>query len=288
MAPVRPISVGGFDARQFVTFSNRGSLATLYATLVCAPSPKGKELLISFLNAALRRIFFWIRGCIMERNYHSTTSILFDPDELDLRTAFHEAGHAAAIHIGNHQKKLPPVNFEIQVKMPDKGNGYFVAKVVDGNLIQNLPIAVVESFSVVSGGDRHSCQLAYEADVVNLLSGPLAEAKYVSIRDDEVFDLKNITLGDLHNNGGFSDLEKAQVYLECFIASKALREEKMLELLSQAFHFIDNRRHWRCILNLAHYILDSRQETISCDDAIAVLDRCMYSLAHGSRRFVSS
>ena len=82
----------------------------------------------------------------MERNYLSTTSIFVNPEELDLRTAFHEAGHAAAIHIGN-KKKLPPVFFEILVKKPSKTNEVFFAKVVDGNLIQNLPIAVVESMT---------------------------------------------------------------------------------------------------------------------------------------------
>lgn len=214
----------------------------------------------------------------MERNYHAKTSIFVRPDELDWRTAFHEAGHAAAIHFGNQQKQLPPVFFEIQVKRPNSANDHFFAKVVDGNLIQNLPIAVVESFSVVSGSEKHSCQRAYEADVVNLLVGPLAEAKYVSIRDDEVFNLKLISLASLHNYGGYSDIERAHAYLECFIASKVQREEKMLELLTQAFDFIDNRRNWRCILNLAHFILDSQQETISCDEAISVFDRCLSAL----------
>jgi len=214
----------------------------------------------------------------MERNYLSTTSAFVHPDELDWRTAFHEAGHAAAIHIGNQQKQLPPVFFEIHVKKPKNSLDHFFAKVIDGNLIQNLPIAVVESFSMLSGNDQHSCQRAYEADVVNLLVGPLTEAKYVAIRDDEVFNFKLISLNALHNYGGFSDLERIQTYLDCFIASKDLREKKMHELLAQAFHFIDNRRNWRSILNLAQHILDSRQEVISCDEAIGVLD-CEHYLA---------
>ncbi len=226
----------------------------------------------------------------MERNYHAKTSIFVHPDELDWRTAFHEAGHAAAIHIGNQQKQLPPVFFEIQVKIPNDTNDHFFAKVVDGNLIQNLPIAVVESFSAVSGNEKHSCQRAYEADIVNLLVGPLAEAKYVSIRDNEIFNLDLISFNALHNYGGCSDLERVHAYLEYFIASKELREEKMLELLAQAFQFIDNRRNWRCILNLAHYILDSQQEIISCDEAIRVFDTCLetYVPPTDVRRFFSS
>jgi len=208
----------------------------------------------------------------MERSYLSATSAFVHPNELDWRTAFHEAGHAAAIHIGNQQKQLPPVYFEIRVRKPNTPDGHFFAKVIDGNLIQNMPIALVESFSMVSGNDQHSCQRAYEADVVNLLVGPLAEAKYVSLRDNEIFNLKLINLDALHNYGGFTDLERITAYLDCFIASKADREKKMLELLAQAFDFIDSGENWRCILRLAHFILSSRLETISCEEAITVLD----------------
>ncbi|CAD6881907.1 hypothetical protein [Methylomonas albis] len=212
----------------------------------------------------------------MERNYYSTTSTFVHPSELNWRTAFHEAGHAAAIHLGNRQKQLPPVFFEIHVKRPSNAYDDFFAKVIDGNLIQNLPIAVVESFNELSDDNQqHACQRAYEADVINLLVGPLAEAKYVSIRDDEVFNINLINFKALHNYGGYSDLEKVLSYLDHFIASKNQREEKMQELLSQAFRFIDNRRHWKCILNLAHYILDSQQEIISCDEAIGIFDSCL-------------
>ncbi len=211
----------------------------------------------------------------MERNYQSSTSTFVHPAELDLRTAFHEAGHAAAIYLSNRQKQLPPVFFEIHVQRPGDDNDQFLAKVVDGNLIQNLPIAVVESLSAFAEHPQHSCQRAYEADVVNLLAGPLAEAKYVAIRDDEVFNLNLINFNALHNYGGYSDLEKAAGYLEYFISCRVERDKKMQELLAEAFRFIDDRRHWKCILNLAHYILDSQQEVISCDQAITVFDRCL-------------
>lgn len=225
-----------------------------------------------------RRIFFFDEVVFMERNYYSTTSAFVHPNELDWRTAFHEAGHAAAIHLCNRQKQLPPVFFEIHVQRPSQGHDDLAAKVIDGNLIQNLPIAVVESFTDLSESQQHSYQRAYEADVVNLLVGPLAEAKYVSIRDDEIFNANLINFKALHNYGGCSDLEKAIHYLEHFIASKVQREEKMQELLFQAFRFVDSRRHWRCILNLAHHIMDSQQEVISCDEAIAVFDRCLNTI----------
>ena len=208
----------------------------------------------------------------MERNYQVVTPAVIHPDELHCRTAFHEAGHAAAIHIRNRQQQLPPVFFEIQLRRPDSELTDFFAKVVDGNLIQNLPIAVIESFSIVTDNGQHSCQRAYEADVVNLLVGPLAEAKYVSLCDDEIFNLELMNLNALRHYGGHSDLEQAEYYLNYFITSKSHREEKLAELLVEAFRFIDNPRHWACIRNLAHFILDSRQETISCDEAITIFD----------------
>ncbi|AEF98596.1 hypothetical protein [Methylomonas methanica] len=216
----------------------------------------------------------------MERNYQVAASVFVHPDELNCRTAFHEAGHAAAIHIRNRQKQLPPVFFEIQVKRPQSSEFEFFAKVVDGNLIQNLPIAVVESFSVLTNTGLHSCQAAYEADVVNLLVGPLAEAKYVAGCDGEIFKLELMNLEALRHYGGHSDLERAQYYLEYFITSKPHREKKLAELLVQAYRFIDNSQHWACIEGLARFILDSRQEVISCDEAIAVFDACMYAPQH--------
>lgn len=216
----------------------------------------------------------------MERNYQVAGSVFVHPDELHCRTAFHEAGHAAAIHIRNRQKQLPPVFFEIQVKRPQSSEFEFLAKVVDGNLIQNLPIAVIESFSSLTDSRQHSCQRAYEADVVNLLVGPLAEAKHVAACDGEIFNLQLMNLDALRNYGGHSDLEKAQSYLEYFITSKSRREKKLAELLVQAYRFIENPRHWACIRSLAHFILDSRQEIISCDEAIAIFDDCLSAPRH--------
>ncbi len=213
----------------------------------------------------------------MERNYQITAFASLHSDELHWRTAFHEAGHAAAIHIRNRQQQLPPVFFEIQIKRTVANNQALFAQVIDGNLIQNLPIAVIESLSTLSNNAQHSCQRAYEADVVNLLVGPLAEAKHVSTRDGEAFNPALIDLNALPHYGGHSDLEKARHYLECFITSKTLREKKLLELLAEAYRFVDEQQNWACIFNLAHFIMDSRQETISCDEAINIFEQCLSS-----------
>jgi len=210
----------------------------------------------------------------MQRNYQSDYCYFQSIQELAQQTAFHEAGHAASIYIGNKQKKLPPVYFQIQIKKATDTDSLAVAKVIDGHLIQNLPIVGLDSFQSLSKLDQLNYQVAYEADVINLLVGPLAEAKYVSIRDDEAFNFNLINTHALNYYGGSSDVKKAYAYLEYFIPSEAEREEKMLELFLQAFQFIERPGNWKYILNLAHYILNSEEDIISCEEAVGVFEKC--------------
>ena len=53
---------------------------------------------------------------------------------------------------------------------------------------------------------------------------------------------------------------------------QSLHEEKMAELFNQAFQFIDSSVYWQAIKGLANYILDNMKNTISCEEAITVLD----------------
>ncbi len=211
----------------------------------------------------------------MQRNYQSDYSYIKNIQELTHQTAFHEAGHAASIYLGNRQKKLPPVFFQIQIKKATASDKLAVAKVIDGHLIQNLPLAGIDNPETLSLSDQLKYQTAYEADIINLLVGPLAEAKYVSIRDDEAFSFNLINTHALNYYGGSSDVKKAYGYLKYFITSEAQREEKMIELFSQAFRFIENKNHWKYILNLAHYILNSEKDIISCEEAIEVFEQCL-------------
>lgn len=233
---------------------------------------EGLEFIKSFLSCGRLTAFFLETA--VQRNYQSDYSYVQNIQELTYQTAFHEAGHATSIYLGNKQKELPDVFFQIQIKKATASNKLTVAKVLDGRLIQNLPIAGIDLQSL-SKLDRLNYQLAYEADVTNLLVGPLAEAKYVSIRDDEAFNFNLLNTHALSYYGGSSDVKKAYTYLEYFIASEAQREEKMIELFSQAFQFIENKENWKYILNLAHYILNSEKDIISCEEAIEVFEQCL-------------
>ena len=219
----------------------------------------------------------------MKRNFPSAAgSIMFEQD-LIKQIAFHEAGHAAAIYLYNKQKQLPTVEFQITITKTDHAqansfasrtvkHGHFVAMVEGGCLIQGLPVALIESTNYFSLDEQDAYRTALEADMINLLVGPLAEAKHVALRDNECFSNNLINVNALHNYGGTSDLEKVDDFLENYISDKSLHEEKRAELFNQAFQFIDSSVYWRAIKGLANYILDNMKNTISCEEAITVLD----------------
>ncbi len=208
----------------------------------------------------------------MERLYKLSDSYLLDYRELHKQTAFHEAGHAAAIYFGNRQKNLPPVFFEIRITKPETNNGQFFAQVIDGQLIQNLPTAIVENLPLLADTDKHSYQCAYEADIMNLLVGPLAEARYVAERDDEVFNKNLIDIDALNHYGGGSDIDKANAYLDYFMASETQRNEKMQELLGLAYQFIEHPHHWRAVTRLARLILENDREKITCEEVMTLFN----------------
>jgi hypothetical protein len=150
---------------------------------------------------------------------------------------------------------------------------HFVAVVEGGRLIQSLPVALIESAHYFSAAEQDAYRTAFEADMINLLIGPLAEAKHVALRDDEQFNTQLVNINALHYYGGTSDLETIYEYLDSFIADRSRQQEKMVELFNKAFQFISSPIHWKAIQRLAGYILHNRENTISCEEAIAVLDK---------------
>ncbi|TXL09111.1 hypothetical protein BMR07_00085 [Methylococcaceae bacterium CS1] len=166
----------------------------------------------------------------MKRTNHSLPNTPTSSKELLKHIAFHEAGHVVAISLRNHQQKLPPVFFQIIINKDQRKHSPFFAQVIGGRLIDNLPVAEIENNYLGSSAEQKSLQKAYEADVINLLIGPLAEAKYVALRDDEIFNLHLVNIIALKNYGGHSDIEQAYRYLEYFIPSPTERELKINEL----------------------------------------------------------
>jgi hypothetical protein len=213
-------------------------------------------------------------------NLKNTTKLAYQ--EISRKTAVHEAGHAAAIYLGNQQKGLPPVFFQIFINPLNNGaqsseflgnpSDRYVAKVEGGRLIHTLPSSLDEATKDFSAEQKYTYQHAFEADIINLLAGPLAEARYVALRDNEPINPELININALQYYGGSSDLEIANEYLECFIDSDELREKKMTELFLAAFNFVSKRPNWLAITELADSILASEENIIKCHEIIDILE----------------
>ncbi|MFA6164200.1 MAG: hypothetical protein WC685_12315 [Methylobacter sp.] len=205
------------------------------------------------------------------------------------RIAFHEAGHATAIYLNNKSRNLPPVFFQIMFKDLNSESeedlmayqathDNCIARVEGGRLIESLPPsidALVHKTTDHNDAMVHLIKdymIAFEADIINLLIGPLAEAKHVAETDDELFNHQLVNLKALKNYGGSSDLAVANEYLQSFSACKQLQEEKLDELFAVAYDFINDQENWAAISRLANYILDSNKNIISCEEAVLLLE----------------
>ncbi len=207
------------------------------------------------------------------------------------RIAYHESGHAVAILMSNKLKQLPPVPFQITFK----------------NISQNASnesshgYTAYEDYSAIVNGGRHiktipksadclSCHIglyiehnseknikdfftAFETDVINLLIGPIVEAKHVAMSDGEVFNQNLINLDALHNYGGSSDLASINQYLACFSKCKDQQNQLISKLLTQSFDFINNTSNWKKIIQLADYIYEEDIKTIDSKQVNLLLNR---------------
>ncbi|MCX7086906.1 MAG: hypothetical protein NTV00_02510 [Methylococcales bacterium] len=197
------------------------------------------------------------------------------------RVAYHEAGHAAAIHFNNRLKQLPPVFFKILLEdIANCASSECVASIKGGRLIQGLPFVFNDGMTEISTC-RDSVMFrftegyhpAFEADIVNLLVGPLAEAKCVALMDDELFHPQLLLAHALKNYGGEDDLAVVNDYLHSYSADKQVRDESLTYFLNQAFYFVNDYKNWKAITRLADYILASDDNEISCEEAVFILDR---------------
>jgi hypothetical protein len=123
--------------------------------------------------------------------------------------------------------------------------------------------------------------IAFESDIINLLIGPLAEAKHVADTDDELFNHQLINLKALKNYGGSSDLALANEYFQSLSTSNQEKCEKLDELFNVAFDFVNNDANWTAITKLANYILGSSKNIICCEEIISMLD---HSIEHFQNR----
>jgi hypothetical protein len=219
----------------------------------------------------------------MNRSYPRTkTNKTFPIRDIRKKTAVHEAGHAAAVYLGNQQKQLPLVYFEIvlhEVSDPKAGRklhyprtGHHHAEVKGGRLIHTLPLSVEETLKNFSEFEREAYLQAFDADIVNTLVGPLAEAKYVALSADETVIPRLANFESLQNYGGAADLKTVQDYLDSWSDDASRKARKMVDLFLAAYAFINDAPNWEAIIRLADFMIGSGKNVISCEEAMAVLD----------------
>lgn len=205
------------------------------------------------------------------------------------RIAFHEAGHAAGIHLNNKSKQLAPVSFKLVLKERacekeeavvtyQASQDNHIAHVKGGRLIELLPdsfdgfVHNLMKHNEVMTQQVDNYRLAFESDIINLFIGPLAEAKHIADTDDELFNLQLINPQALKNYGGNANLALINEYLQCLFFDKQI-DEKLDELFTEAFDFVNNDVNWAAITQLANYILKSSKCIIHHEDIIFMLDQ---------------
>lgn len=207
------------------------------------------------------------------------------------RVAFHEAGHAAGIHLNNKARQLPPVFFNIVLNISgrtepgvmayQRTGDDCIARLEGGRLIETLAPPIYYSDGELTEHNDAIEQLtkeynaALETDIINLLIGPFSEARYVADNDDELFNHRLVDLKALGNYGGSSDLALANDYLQSFFADQQQKDEKLYELFIAAFEFVNNDANWAAITKLAEYILASSKNIICCEEIFSMLDHSM-------------
>ncbi|WP_341326528.1 hypothetical protein [Methylotuvimicrobium sp. KM2] len=220
---------------------------------------------------------------MMNRTFNLKDASSQSHREISRNIAFHEAGHAAAIHLGNQQKGLPPVFFQICVKplntdfqssecLGDRSARY-MAKVEGGRLIHTIATSFHETTKYFSNAQKLAYQCAFEADIINLLVGPLAEARYIALRDNEPINSRLVNIEALQYYGGSSDLELVNEYLDCFIVTRDLRERKLKALFMDAFSFINDRSNWLAITALADFILSADRNVLQFEEIGSILEQ---------------
>jgi len=214
-------------------------------------------------------------------------------DKLKHRIAFHEAGYATAIYLNNKAKNFPPVFFQIMLedlngKSEEDGgchtsHDHCIARVEGGRLIATFPPsigALVHKATDDNDPKAHLIEdymIAFEADVINRLIGPLAEAKHVADVDDELFNQRLINLDALKNYGGAAALALALDYVQRFFDGRQQQDEKLHKLFITAFNFINDQANWAAISKLANYILKSNNNVISAEEVASLINDVMMS-----------
>ena len=196
------------------------------------------------------------------------------PRDIQPADAYYSAGQAIAITLGNTQKQLPDVYYQLCLNPcprglpagPANSDKSYVLALEGGRLIHSLPMCLTDSQAFVYDQDHAMLHCALEADVVNLLSGPLAEAKYTAAIRGETLNEKSLALSTLRFYSQGALTEQVDDYLECLSPLKIQRQHHFLKLLKASFNFINDGPMWSLIKALAEYIQAQPKAILTCEE----------------------
>jgi hypothetical protein len=218
----------------------------------------------------------------MERNWTAINGFQEPQIPIDKAAAYHLAGHAVAVCLGNRQKQLPDVHFQILIDQPGQVKrasrpsaakvGGYTARVEGGRLIHHLPLTLAAALQGLPDQQQQDeYKRAFEADIINLLVGPLAEAKFVANRDGKAFIANLVNIVGLSSCDGKPDSSLIVEYMDCF-----LFDQKdycwMNELFMAAYGFVNNPSNWFAISSLAGHILDKPVSCIDCEEVVHLME----------------
>lgn len=219
----------------------------------------------------------------MNLNHANYTSVLPKTDfrENQYRPAYHAAGPAAAIYLGNQQNGLPPVYFQIRIISPLHAihqSGKFArnyhnegfAQVEGGLLITHIPDSIDDATKAMNTTGKFAYEQAFEADIIDLLVGPIAEAHYVASRDGEVITPRLVNLTALHNYCPKPEMAILQRRISCMNAID--KDRKLFGLYLQAFDFVTGHSNWQAIKTIASFLLTTEKPVIGVDEIVDIVD----------------
>jgi hypothetical protein len=216
----------------------------------------------------------------MNLNFPAKSVNQLPHNELTKKRAIHVAGHAVAIYLGSRKNDIPPF-FQIFIKnkicefrLPRSLTGCndkFNSQQDQDRWVQTMPALSEKGIRDISLEQVQQYKSAFETNIISLLAGPLAEAKYVAMRDGELINPRLVNLDALPNYGGTEDLEIIHEYLEYFIFEDAEKEKKISDLFLEAFTFINDKTNWLVITMLANYILTTRKSFIDYEEVVPYL-----------------
>lgn len=200
--------------------------------------------------------------------------------------AFHNAGHLVAIYVNDGNKQLKHANFPIKLNDVNsvdtdsvhqairngRRNGVFSNT---GCSMQSIAVAVEEASPGYFGAstaidpDRETENLL-EAEIINLLAGPLAEARYIHDEDNEPMTHHLVDLEALKSYGGCEDLALVQENLSVLSQDPSECERKLAELFKTAFDFIVNELNWKVVSQLAESLY--RKKSMSYGEVVAMFE----------------